>query len=113
MPGDTTIVFVDKTEGQVRYEFEKEELTFPDFCQKLGVSNERTVYHPAVQGYKDWNDQLLEKPIEQVVQEKQQMLASRINTESSEKSDGKEQEKKEVTEESAQEEERRPFRLGR
>lgn len=91
MPDNGPLVFVDKSQGQVKYEFDKSKFSFSDFCKRLDIHDARTVYHPAAEGYKDWNDQLLEKRIEQVMQEKkQQLLASRINTAVPEKEKGKE-----------------------
>lgn len=80
MPNNGPLVFVDKSQGQEKYEFDKSNFSFSDFCKRLDLHDARTVYHPAAEGYKDWNDQLLEKGIEKVMQEKkQQLLASRIN----------------------------------
>lgn len=80
MPNNGPLVFVDKSQGQVKYEFDKSNFSFSDFCKRLDLHDARTVYHPAAEGYKDWNDQLLEKGIEKVMQEKkQQLLASHIN----------------------------------
>ncbi len=112
MPGSSTIVFVDKTEGQVRHEFEKDTFSFSTFCERMGVHDKRNVYHPAAQWYKDWNDQLLEKRIEQVMQEKQ-LLASRLNTESFEKSEGKEATENSITEEPEKTEEKHSVRFRR
>lgn len=57
-----TIVFVDKTGGQYnRHEIQPEDFSYKNFCEKFGLHDSLTVYHPAADGYKDWNDQLLGK----------------------------------------------------
>lgn len=57
-----TLVFVDKTDGRYdRYEIGQEDFSYANFCEKFGLHDSRIIYHPAAEGYKDWNDQLLGK----------------------------------------------------
>jgi hypothetical protein len=57
-----TIVFVDKTDGRYdRHEIARENFSYQNFCKEFGIHDSQTVYHPAAEGYKDWNDQLLGK----------------------------------------------------
>lgn len=59
-----TMVYTDKSAGYGRLEISPEEFSYPDFCRKLGFSDSNVIYHPADNGYKDWNDQLLGKQME-------------------------------------------------
>lgn len=57
-----TVVFVDKTGGQYnRHEIPPEDFSYKEVCDKFGLHDSQTVYHPCADGYKDWNDQLLGK----------------------------------------------------
>lgn len=57
-----TIVFIDKTDGRYdRHEIAREDFSYANFCEKFGLHDPQIVYHPAAEGYKDWNDQLLGK----------------------------------------------------
>ena len=56
-----TLVFIDKTEGYDRHEIAPEDFSYAKFCDKFGLHDPQLVWHPADEGYKDWNDQLLGK----------------------------------------------------
>lgn len=59
-----TIVFIDKTDGRYdRLEIQPADFSYESFCAKFGLHDSKTVYHPAADGYKDWNDQLLGKRV--------------------------------------------------
>lgn len=69
-----TVVFIDKTDGRYdRYEIEPEDFSYKKFCDKLGLHDSQIVYHPAADGYKDWNDQLLGKRMSVEEREKVQL----------------------------------------
>lgn len=59
-----TFVFVDKTDGRYdRHEMVQEDFSYVNFCDKFGLHDSQIIYHPAAAGYKDWNDQLLGKRV--------------------------------------------------
>ena len=94
-----TLVFVDKTDGYLRYEFSPKDFSYTFFCDKFNVVDPRTVYLPAAKEFKDWNDQLLNK---------------RMNIEDTEKRRVSERpEGEEISEGTLAEEERRGYRFGR
>ena len=57
MPGGTT-VFVDKTGGYGRQEFQPNEVTFENVCRRFGLNDPQIKYNPASENVKDWNDEL-------------------------------------------------------
>lgn len=59
-----TLVFVDKTDGRYdRHEIVQGDFSYANFCEKFGLHDSQIIYHPAAAGYKDWNDQLLGKRV--------------------------------------------------
>lgn len=67
-----TIVFIDKTGGKYdRHEIAPENFSYANFCESFGLHDPQTVYHPAADRYKDWNDQLLGKRISTEEMEKE------------------------------------------
>jgi len=61
-----TLVYTDKTADYERLEITPNEFSHATFCQKLGFHDPKIIYHPADNGYKDWNDQLLGKQMEEI-----------------------------------------------
>jgi hypothetical protein len=48
-----------------RYELPLEPFDFNQICNKLGIDRKGIDYQPCDERYKDWNDQLLDKPMAQ------------------------------------------------
>lgn len=88
---DRTVVFVDKTDGRYdRYEIAPEDFSYANFCEKFGLYDSQTVYHPAANGYKDWNDQLLGKRMSMEEMEKEEWVEATGKEELSDGTNGRE-----------------------
>ena len=63
---DGTLHFVDRTheDQNDHVDFDLKTFSIEDFREKMELKDYRTVFHPCASGYKDWNDQLLDKPSE-------------------------------------------------
>lgn len=59
-----TLVVTDPTKGVKRHELPMEPFDFGDVCDRLGIDSRGIGYEPCDSRYKDWNDQLLDKPME-------------------------------------------------
>lgn len=57
------LIVNDMTNGLKRHIFPMDSFDFNDICDKLGIDRRNIGYEPCNAGYKDWNDQLLDKPI--------------------------------------------------
>ena len=66
---DGTLHFVDRTheDQNDHVDFDLKTFSIEDFREKMGLKDDRTVFHPCASGYKDWNDQLLDKPSEKEI----------------------------------------------
>jgi hypothetical protein len=58
------LVVTDLTKGFKRHELPMEPFDFRDICDRLGIDSRGIGYEPCDGRYKDWNDQLLDKPME-------------------------------------------------
>ena len=61
----SSLIVNDLSKDFKRYELPLEPFNFNDICDKLKINRSDIDYHPCKELYKDWNDQLLEKPMEQ------------------------------------------------
>jgi hypothetical protein len=59
------LIINDMTEGFQRHELPLEDFDFHGMCDKLKIDRSRMEYLPCDARYKDWNDELLDKPMEQ------------------------------------------------
>lgn len=57
-----TMIVRDLSDGR-RHEIPMRPFDFEDVCKELGIDNRRLHYYPCDGRYKDWNDQLLDKPV--------------------------------------------------
>lgn len=66
---DGMLHFVDRTheDQNDHVDFDLKTFSIEDFREKMGLKDDRTVFHPCASGYKDWNDQLLDKPSEKEI----------------------------------------------
>lgn len=57
-----SLAFIDRTKaGQSdRYDFNPNNVTLGEFCQRLGLTPDNVIRMAPSRGYKDWNDQLLD-----------------------------------------------------
>lgn len=58
-----SLIVNDMTNGLKRHVFPLESFDFNEICDKLGIDRRNIGYEPCNARYKDWNDQLLDKPI--------------------------------------------------
>ena len=58
------LVVTDLTKDLKRHELPMDPFDFRDVCDRLGIDSLRIGYEPCDGRYKDWNDQLLDKPME-------------------------------------------------
>ena len=58
------LVVTDLTKGLKRHELRMEPFDFREICDRLGINSRGIGYEPCDGRYKDWNDQLLDKPME-------------------------------------------------
>jgi len=63
-PDKENLVVTDLTKGVKRHELPLEPFDFKDVCDRLGINGLGIGYEPCDGRYKDWNDQLLDKPVE-------------------------------------------------
>jgi hypothetical protein len=59
------LIINDMTDGFQRHELPLEDFDFNGMCDKLKIDRSRMEYLPCDARYKDWNDELLDKPMEQ------------------------------------------------
>ena len=62
---DGRLIVTDLSGKYGRYELDMRSFDFEQACEVLQLKRERIFYQPAMPGYKDWNDQLLDKRLEQ------------------------------------------------
>lgn len=62
-PDKERLVVTDMTKGVKRHELPMEPFDFRDICDRLGIDRRGIGYEPCDERYKDWNDQLLDKPM--------------------------------------------------
>lgn len=62
------LIVTDLTETFGRYELEIEPFDLYRICDRLGIRPEGISYNPPDMPYKDWNDQLLDKPMKEELQ---------------------------------------------
>lgn len=64
---DGHLVFIDRTRPaqSERYDFNPSTVTVEEFCDRLGLKPENVGRMAPSPGYKDWNDQLLDKPMKE------------------------------------------------
>ena len=53
------LVFIDRTNGSSRHEFDIRGFDFDTFCREMGLEDESVIRISPDKGFKDWNDQLL------------------------------------------------------
>ena len=70
-PDKSQIVITDLTKKFERYELNMEPFEFYRMCQVLGLKGKDYSYNPCDGMYKDYNDELLQKPMQQEEQSRQ------------------------------------------
>ena len=58
-----SLIVNDMTNGLKRHVFPLDSFDFNTICETLGIDRRTIGYEPCNARYKDWNDQLLDKPI--------------------------------------------------
>jgi len=66
---DGPLVFIDRTNGSSRHEFDTRGFNFETFCREMGLQDEKVVRISPDDGYKDWNDQLLDRKMDIAMEE--------------------------------------------
>ncbi|MCH5228211.1 MAG: toprim domain-containing protein [Muribaculaceae bacterium] len=83
-PDKSKLIVTDLTKALQRHEIALGSYDFKDICSRLGLVCSKIGYEPCDPRYKDWNDQLLDKPILEEMSDKMSEEMSEISKENKE-----------------------------